>query len=141
MTGRRVPKLNALLQEVISEVLTKDLHHLSGIPNFVSITHVEITSDLSYAKVFISVIGDEKQKRMACAVLQEHAGQIAHIASRKVVMRYFPKLDFLIDEGLEKQLRIQEILQKVAPKEGYYPDDDVDSENSKNSDSQNSDSL
>ncbi len=117
MAGRRVPRLNALLQEVIAEVLTKDLHHLAGLPEFISITHVEITSDLSYAKVFLSVIGDQKKKEIASRMLNDHAGQIAYIASRKVVMRQFPKLHFVIDEGLQKQLRIQEILDRVKPKE------------------------
>ena len=77
---------------------------------------VEITADLSYAKVFISVIGDQKQKDAACSTLNDAAGVIAHVAMKKVVMRTFPKLRFFVDVGLEKQLRICEILEKVAPK-------------------------
>ncbi len=117
MAGRRVPRLNSLLQEVLSEVITKDIQHIVGLPDFVSITHVEITDDLSYAKVYISVIGDEIKKKKACGVLNDNARQIAFTASRKVVMRTFPKLHFLVDEGLEKQLRIQEILDKVVSKD------------------------
>ena len=115
MSTRRVFRLNSLLKEVISEVLRKDLHHISGKMELLTITSVEITSDLSFAKVFFSLIGDQKAKEVACNGLNTIAGQIAHFASRKVRMRIFPKLRFYIDEGLEKQLRICEILAKVAP--------------------------
>jgi ribosome-binding factor A len=115
MSTRRVFRLNSLLKEVISEVLRKDLHHVAKKTEMLTITAVEITADLSFAKVFFSLIGDLKTKEVACAELNGIAGQIAHVASRKVRMRTFPKLRFYIDEGLEKQLRICEILAKVAP--------------------------
>jgi ribosome-binding factor A len=120
MSHRRVPRLNSLLKEVISEVLRKDLHHLR-ISGLLTVMSVEITADLSYAKVFISVIGDEKQKEATCSTLNDAAGIIAHIAMKKVVLRTFPKLRFFLDEGLEKQLRICEILEKVAPKKAEEP--------------------
>ncbi len=114
--SRRVPRLNSLLKEVISEVLRKDLHHLTGVAELLTVMSVEITADLSLAKVFISVIGDQKAKQATCDALNGAAGMIAHVAMKKVVLRTFPKLHFYIDEGLEKQLRICEILEKVAPK-------------------------
>jgi ribosome-binding factor A len=115
MSTRRVFRLNSLLKEVISEVINKDLHHVPRKPELLTITSVEITPDLHFAKVYCSTIGTPEAKTAACAVLNAIAGQISHIASRKVRMRTFPKLRFYIDEGLEKQLRICEILEKVAP--------------------------
>jgi ribosome-binding factor A len=67
--------------------------------------------------VFVSLIGDKKAKEQLCNDLNEMAGQIGRAAFRKVVMRTFPKLHFCIDEGLEKQLRICDILTEVLPKE------------------------
>ncbi|MGR3952446.1 MAG: 30S ribosome-binding factor RbfA [Chlamydia sp.] len=116
MVRQRILRLNSLLQEVIAEVLVKDLHHLAQLPNFISITNVSITNDLSFAKVYISVIGDQKIKKDACDLLNKYARQIEYIALRKVVLRRFPELQFRIDEGLEKQIRIQEILDRVQPK-------------------------
>lgn len=113
--SRRVPRLNSLLKEVLSEVLTKDLHHIPGKSEFFTITSVEITADLSYAKVFISVIGDAAEKKATCDALNRKAGIISRIASRKVSMRIFPRIQFFIDDGLEKQLKICDILAKVAP--------------------------
>lgn len=115
MSGRRVSRLNSLLKEVLSEVIKKDLHHVPGISELITITTVEITHDLSFAKVYVSVIGNQSAKEATCEALNRVAGTIAYIASKKVVLRLFPKLRFYIDEGLEKQLKICEILAKVAP--------------------------
>lgn len=115
MSGRRVSRLNSLLKEVLSEVIKKDLHHVPGISEFTTITAVEITHDLSFAKVHVSVIGSQSVKESTCESLNRVSRTIAYIASRKVVLRLFPKLHFYIDDGLEKQLKICEILAKVAP--------------------------
>ena len=115
MSTRRVCRLNSLLKEVISEVLRKDLHHIAGVTELLTITSVDMTADLRYAKVYFSMIGDQKAKEDECRILNAIAGQITHIASRKIRIRTFPKLHFYIDEGLEKQLRICDILAKVAP--------------------------
>jgi len=116
MSSRRVSRLNSLLKEVLSEVI-RDMHHAFANVEMMSITSVEITPDLGFAKVFISLIGDEKAKRQLCDDLNDAAGQIGRTAFRKVVMRTFPKLHFYVDEGLEKQMRICDILSEVLPKE------------------------
>ena len=114
MTNRRIFRLNSLLKEVISDVINRDMHHIPRKPELLTITSVDVAPDLHSAKVFCSAIGGPEAKAAACAVLNAFAGQISHIASRKVRLRSFPRLHFYIDEGLEKQLRICEILQKVS---------------------------
>lgn len=113
MTKRTI-RLNSLLKEVISEVIHREIHHIPHIDEFVTITRVEITSDLAFAKVFVSVLGDEKKKKQAIEALQNMAGPIAKMSSKKVTLRFFPSLSFEIDKGLEKQLRIEELLSKLA---------------------------
>jgi ribosome-binding factor A len=115
MTSRRIFRLNSLLKEVISDVINKDMHHVHGKPELLTIMSVDVAPDLHSAKVYCSAIGGAETKMAACAVLNAVAGQISHIASRKVRLRSFPRLHFYIDEGLEKQLRICEILEKVSP--------------------------
>lgn len=114
---RRVERLNSLLREVISEVLSRDLHHIVGIPEAISITHVEITADLSYAKVSFSMMGDKEKRKRVEQALNDLSPKIQAIALRKVVMRTFPRLEFFFDEGLEHQLHINELLAKVLPPE------------------------
>lgn len=114
MTKNRVSRLNSLLKEVISEVIHREIHHNPLINEFITVTSVEITADLSYAKVLVSILGDDAKKLKVLTELNELASQIGYIACRKVVMRHFPALQFELDTGLEKQLRIQELLSKIS---------------------------
>jgi ribosome-binding factor A len=84
------------------------------ISELITITHVSITKDLRHAKVYFSVIGDNVDKAKTMALLEDSAKQITHIASRKVVMRYFPQLQFILDEGVDNQMRVEELLQKIT---------------------------
>lgn len=112
MVKNRVARLNSLLKEVISEVIHQDVRN-PHVNKFVSVTSVEITSDLQHAKVFISVIGTDKEKEETIVALQSAAGFIAIQSSKKVVMRYFPVLTFKLDTTVEKQMRIDSLLGQI----------------------------
>ncbi len=111
-TTRRTDRLNSLLKEVLSEVIRKDVRN-PKVHEFVSISKVDITKDLHYAKVYISVIAEESEKQETLKALQSAAGFIGCIASKKVVMRYFPHLTFIIDDSVEKHMRINSLLEQI----------------------------
>lgn len=112
MAKERTDRLNSLLREVISEVIRRDVRN-PHVNELVTVTRVDITKDLHYAKVYISVIGDDVTKAETLAALQSAAGFIAVNSAKKVVMRYFPALTFKLDTGVEKQIRVEELLQKI----------------------------
>ena len=114
-SSRRTVRLNSLLKEVISEVIRKDVGH-PKVSTLVTVTSVDITKDLSLAKVYISVIGTDKEKEETIKALESAAGYIAVLASKKVVMRHFPSLIFKLDEGVDKHLRIDSILKDIEMK-------------------------
>ncbi len=116
MPKDRAPRLNSLLKEVITEVIRGQVRHPLVGP-FVSVTQVEITKDLHHAKVHISVIGTPQEKTKTIQALQSAAGFIAVNASKKVCMRYFPELTFMIDDSVEKQARIDSLLTKIHDEE------------------------
>jgi ribosome-binding factor A len=112
MAKKRIERLNSLLQEVLSDVIRKDVRD-PRLAQFVSITHVEITADLHHAKVHISVIGTDKQKEDTLEALRSAAGFIALTASKKVTMRYFPELAFKLDKSVEEQMRLDELINQI----------------------------
>ncbi len=116
MAKERVDRLNSLLREVISEVLRNDLPN-RDIPDLLTVTSVEITKDLRYAKVHISLIGNESEKYQLIPKLQKMSGYIATLASKKVVMRYFPELTFILDESVDQHMRIETLLKEIKEKE------------------------
>lgn len=113
MAVKRTDRLNSLLKEVISEVIRKDVRnpHVNAL---LTVTRVEITKDLHYAKVHVSVIGTPEQKKETIEALNSAAGFIAVNASKQVVMRYFPALQFKLDESIDKQIRIESLLQQIS---------------------------
>jgi ribosome-binding factor A len=112
MTEKRVERLNSLLKEVISDVLLRQVKN-PHLPPLLTVTEVDISRDLSHAKVHISVLGDNAAKARALDVLRSAAGFIATRASKQVVMRHFPELHFVLDESAEKQQRIDELINKI----------------------------
>lgn len=112
MVKNRIARLNSLLKEVISEVIHRDVRN-PHVNQFVSVTSVDITSDLQHAKVYISIIGTQKEKEETIKALQSAAGFIAILSSKKVVMRYFPALTFKLDTTVEQQMRIDALLDQI----------------------------
>ncbi len=125
MAVKRTDRLNSLLREVISEVIRKDVEN-RDIATLWTVTRVEITKDLRYAKVFVSVIGDDKARKQTLEALQGAAGFIAVNASKKVVMRYFPELTFKLDTGVDKQMRIEEMLSDIEQERNNRASSDDD---------------
>lgn len=110
--GRRTVRINSLLKEVLSEVIHRDVKD-PRLGKFVTVTSVEVTSDLHYAKVFISVLGTQQEKNETIEALESAKGFISVTASKKVVLRYFPSLTFKLDTSIDKHMRIDELLMKI----------------------------
>lgn len=113
MAVKRTDRLNSLLKEVISDVIRRDVQN-PHVNELMSITRVDITKDLHYAKVYVSVIGSDQEKQETLAALNSAAGFIAVNSSKKVVMRYFPSLTFILDDSVEKHLRIESLLNEIS---------------------------
>ncbi|HSX03175.1 MAG TPA: 30S ribosome-binding factor RbfA [Rhabdochlamydiaceae bacterium] len=112
----RIKRLNSLLQEVISEVIQRDVRD-PRIHAFTSITKVDLSNDLQHAKIYVSILANDKEKKETLEALQSAAGFIAVSASKKVVMRYFPALIFKLDSSVEEHLRIEKVIEKIHEEE------------------------
>jgi ribosome-binding factor A len=110
--SKRVIRLNSLLKEVLSEVIRKEVRD-PRLGTLITVTSVDMTNDLHYAKVYISVIGTPEEKKQSIEALQSAAGFIGVIASKKVVMRFFPSLTFKLDESVDKYMAIDSLLGKI----------------------------
>lgn len=109
---KRTDRLNSLLKEVLYKVIRCEVNNPDVHPLF-SVTGVDITKDLHHAKVYISVIADEKEKQRTIEALTSAASFIAIRSSKKVVMRHFPSLTFHLDTSVEKHLHIDTLIDKI----------------------------
>ncbi|QVL58226.1 MAG: 30S ribosome-binding factor RbfA [Simkaniaceae bacterium] len=113
---KRTARLNSLLKEVLSEVIRADVRN-PKVAEFTTVTSVDISNDLHHAKVYISVIGTEVERKQTVDALESAAGFIGILASKKVVMRHFPTLTFRLDTSVDKQMKIDSLLKKIHDEE------------------------
>lgn len=110
---RRILRVNSLLKEIISGVIRHDLKHYF-LPELLTITGVETSRDLRHAKVFVNLInGSDEEKKDLVEELQKCAPSIARKSSKKVVLRYFPVLTFVLDNSLDEYMKIDSLLQSI----------------------------
>ncbi len=82
-----------------------------------SVSRVEISPDLRHARVYISMLGEPKQKQETLEALRSAAGFIAVRSAKKVTLRFFPELTFYLDDSVDKFMRIEEIMQTIRTQE------------------------
>lgn len=78
-----------------------------------TVTSVDLSRDLRYAKVYFSVLGEEKAKRLALKGLKNAKGYIKGLLSDKIKLRFMPEIEFKIDESFEHTKRVYDILDKL----------------------------
>lgn len=105
----------------ISEELKKELSELirnhikdPRLPEFVSITAVRVTKDLRYAKVYISVFGDEEKKKGAISALSHAAGFIRHEIGHRINLRFTPEFSFKLDDSIEHGMYLSKLIDETV---------------------------
>ena len=86
-----------------------------------AVTRADVTRDLRWAKVYVSVLEDDKADEMIAA-LKKAAGYIRHELGARVDLRYTPELLFQRDRNIAYGVHIAQILKDVAPKEEDHAD-------------------
>lgn len=121
MERKRIKRLNSLLKEILSDVIRKEVKDPRMAP-LISVASVDISNDLHHAKVYISIIGSDKEKRETLEALESAAGFIGIKASKEMTIRYFPTLTFKLDTTVEEQMRIDSLLEKIQIEEEKRPE-------------------
>jgi ribosome-binding factor A len=111
MQGKRLDRVNQLVKEEISLLLQRELKDPRL--GFVSVTDVEVSKDLRLAKVFVSVLGDDKQWRASLAALASARGFVHNWLRQHLDLRVTPDVEFRADHSMEHAAHIQSLLKKV----------------------------
>jgi ribosome-binding factor A len=106
----RMRRVNEAVREVLSARLAQGL----GDPRigFVTVTAVETSPDLRYARVFVSVLGGEVERRATLEGLASSHGLLQASLARELRMKRTPKLEFVYDESIDRGMRIAELLEE-----------------------------
>lgn len=115
MSNRRVLKAAQAIREVVSMAILKDLKDPRV--SDVTVTFVEVAADMRMAKVHVSVMGDETKQDLCLRGLQNSAGYLQSKVGKRIDTRYTPKLQFLLDKGMQHAMMVTRILEEVLPAE------------------------
>ena len=83
----------------------------------VTVTFVEVSPDLRYAKVHVSIMGDETHERLTMKGLESAAGFLQAKIAKRLELRYTPRLSFVLDHGVKRSIEVARILREVLPPE------------------------
>jgi ribosome-binding factor A len=115
MSVDRTLRLNEMMRRAIAEALPRVIHEAELDLAAVTVTHVVVSGDLHTARVFVSILGHEQDRKRMMNVLQRHRPELQEIVSRQVVIKYTPRMLFQLDESLEKGDHILHILDQLPP--------------------------
>lgn len=116
MPSLRLQRVRELLKREIGEALRREFP-VSEV-GLVSVNDVVVAGDLKSATVFLSILGNPDQQKRGFAQVLEHRGRVQSLVARAVVLKYFPKLRFVMDDSVvrgNRVLAIIEDLEKINP--------------------------
>lgn len=109
----RLQRLNDQLRDEISQLILRGEVKDYRVSTFLSINRVEVTSDLGYAKVYVSSFLTDNQVKRGVAGLNSAAGFIQTSIAKKMRIRQFPKLQFIVDSGMKSGFKMVQTLNQL----------------------------
>jgi ribosome-binding factor A len=116
MSGHRRARVAEEMREQVARLVARELKD-PRIGGFVTITRVDVAADLGHAKVYVSVLGDEKQKKDTLVGLTAAQGFVRREVGRRMRMRVLPEIQFVYDKGIDATDRIARLLDEVRKKD------------------------
>lgn len=108
--SNRTVRVNELVQRELSDILRKRYQSESVT---ITITEVRVSPDLRDARVFVSVVGDETAAEEKLRWLRRHAAEIRAEISRRIVLKYLPKFEYVLDKSAIRGARILQVLDEI----------------------------
>ena len=106
-------RINSEVQREIAELIRSEIKD-PRISPMTSVTKVDVTTDLKYCKVYISVYGDENSKDDTLAGLKKASGFIRSQLAKRINLRNTPELTFIYDDSMEYGMYMANLIDKVA---------------------------
>ena len=124
MAKHRIERVAERIKQELSDIITYKLKDPRV--GFVTITRVKVAPDMTKATVFLSVMGQGSQENTTMRALKHARGHIQTELSGRIRLRRHPEIQFKIDEGYKKSLKVSHILAEIgaedpAPEAGQEP--------------------
>lgn len=117
MSNHRNSRVGEEIKKEISLMIREEMKD-PRIKGLISITHVEVTNDLRYAKVYISIMATLEERTVTLQTLKKAGGYLRSELAKRLQLRYTPEILFKFDDSIEYGAKINEILSGFNKKEG-----------------------
>ena len=111
MSSQRPERVQEAIREEVAKIVQQELKDPRL--GFITITRVELTRDLRFARIYFSVLGEAKHKKRALYGLNSAKGHIKGILADRVKLKFMPDIVFKIDDSFEKTKEIYDLLDKL----------------------------
>lgn len=116
MASQRLTRINEEMRKEISEIIRTEIKDPAVQDAMISVISVDTTNDLKTAKVYISVLQDNK-KQEVLAGLQKAQGYIRREVAHRINLRNTPELLFKLDESIERGIEMSKLISDVMAKD------------------------
>lgn len=113
MSTRRTARVAAAIRQVVSTAILFELRDPRV--QHVTLLHVEVPVDLRTAKVYVSVMGDEKVQKLSLQGLNAARGWLQSRIADELQLRLTPILTFVMDDGVKKSIEVAKVLRELNP--------------------------
>lgn len=117
--GSRPDRVGDQLRQELADVIAREVHD-PGI-GFLTITYVKVTPDLQQARVYYTIIGDDKARKETDRALHRTIPFLRRQLGRRLRLKHVPALDFFYDESIERQDRIERIMLDIQAEREEHP--------------------
>jgi ribosome-binding factor A len=111
--SHRIERVNHLIRQEVSELLQRHVKD-PRLDRFIAVTDVVTSPDMQYAKVFVSRICDEEEKKKTISALSTASGFIRGELVKRLRMRHVPELTFEWDDSIERGSRVLALIDRVT---------------------------
>jgi ribosome-binding factor A len=111
MQSLRHQRVRELLKREIGEVIRREIP--AGDAGLISVNDVGVAGDLKSATVFVGIIGTSEQQRKGLEILKRDRLRIQGLVGRGVVLKYTPRLRFVLDDSIERGNRVLQIIDEI----------------------------
>ena len=118
MQSQRILRVRELLKRALAEILRREIPISEA--GLVAVNEVDVAADLQAATVYVGIVGTKDQKQRGLAILERETKRIQSLLGHAVVLKYTPRLKFVLDDSVERGNRILSIIEEIertAPKE------------------------
>ena len=103
-------RVDEAVRQVLSDAVAQELQDPRI--GFVTMTSVKTSPDLRHARVYVSVLGDERRRADTLAGLTSAHGALQRRLARELRLKRTPTLEFLYDDTTDRAMRLEEILER-----------------------------